>query len=55
MIIQGLNHEWFRDNLIKHLPTTFDEINDRSKKFITAKEYALLRKSASIKNNQNPT
>ncbi|GKU88898.1 hypothetical protein SLEP1_g3110 [Rubroshorea leprosula] len=29
-IIQGLKHERFRDNLIKHPPTTFDEANERS-------------------------
>ncbi|GKV05317.1 hypothetical protein SLEP1_g17345 [Rubroshorea leprosula] len=40
-VIQGLNHDRFRDNLIKHTPTTFDEVNQRSLKFIKAEEYVL--------------
>ncbi|GKU94475.1 hypothetical protein SLEP1_g7971 [Rubroshorea leprosula] len=37
-VIQGLNHDRFRDNLIKHTPTTFDEVNQRSLKFIKVEE-----------------
>ncbi|GKV14106.1 hypothetical protein SLEP1_g25023 [Rubroshorea leprosula] len=37
-VIQGLNHDRFRDNLIKNTPTTFDEVNQRSLKFIKAEE-----------------
>ncbi|GKV15174.1 hypothetical protein SLEP1_g25976 [Rubroshorea leprosula] len=40
-MIQGLNHDWLQDNLIKHTPTTFDEVNERSLKFIKAEEYVL--------------
>ncbi|GKV17243.1 hypothetical protein SLEP1_g27774 [Rubroshorea leprosula] len=40
-VIQGLNHDRFRDNLIKNTPTTFDEVNQRSLKFIKAEEYVL--------------
>ncbi|GKV04959.1 hypothetical protein SLEP1_g17036 [Rubroshorea leprosula] len=40
-VISGLSHERFRDSLLKHLATTFSEVNDRSLKFISAEEYAL--------------
>ncbi|GKV52226.1 hypothetical protein SLEP1_g58817 [Rubroshorea leprosula] len=40
-VIQGLNHDRFRDNLIKHTPTTFDEVNQRSLKFIKVEECVL--------------
>ncbi|GKV12093.1 hypothetical protein SLEP1_g23290 [Rubroshorea leprosula] len=40
-VMQGLNHDRFRDNLIKNTPTTFDEVNQRSLKFIKAEEYVL--------------
>ncbi|GKV11557.1 hypothetical protein SLEP1_g22805 [Rubroshorea leprosula] len=52
-VISGLNHERFRDSLLKHPATTFSEMNDRSLKFITAEEYALSQKPAPSK-NQNP-
>ncbi|GKV37551.1 hypothetical protein SLEP1_g45572 [Rubroshorea leprosula] len=52
-VISGLNHERFRDSLIKHPATTFNEVNDRSLKFITAEEYALSQKPIPSK-NQNP-
>ncbi|GKV52512.1 hypothetical protein SLEP1_g59090, partial [Rubroshorea leprosula] len=52
-IIQGLQHERFRDSLIKHPAATFHEVNDRSLKFITAKEYALSQKLV-LPRNQNP-
>ncbi|GKV30769.1 hypothetical protein SLEP1_g39549 [Rubroshorea leprosula] len=32
-VISGLNHEKFRDNLIKHPTTTFSEVNDRSRSY----------------------
>ncbi|GLT26824.1 hypothetical protein SLA2020_018660 [Shorea laevis] len=53
-VISGLNHERFRDSLIKHPAATFNEVNDRFLKFITAEEYALSQKSIPIK-NQNIT
>ncbi|GKV21693.1 hypothetical protein SLEP1_g31647 [Rubroshorea leprosula] len=40
-LLSGLNHDRFRDNLIKNTPTTFDEVNQRSLKFIKAEEYVL--------------
>ncbi|GKU89032.1 hypothetical protein SLEP1_g3225 [Rubroshorea leprosula] len=40
-MMQGLNHDRFRDNLIKNTPTTFDKVNQRSLKFIKAEEYVL--------------
>ncbi|GLT96646.1 hypothetical protein SLE2022_142530 [Rubroshorea leprosula] len=52
-VISGLNHERFRDSLLKHPATTFSEVNDRSLKFITVEEYALLQKPTPSK-NQNP-
>ncbi|GKV06415.1 hypothetical protein SLEP1_g18313 [Rubroshorea leprosula] len=52
-VISGLNHERFRDSLIKHVATTFSEVNDRSLKFITTEEYALSQKPTPSK-NQNP-
>ncbi|GLT41805.1 hypothetical protein SLA2020_158450 [Shorea laevis] len=52
-VISGLNHERFRDSLIKRPATTFSEVNDRSLKFIIAEEYALSQKPIPSK-NQNP-
>ncbi|GKU88843.1 hypothetical protein SLEP1_g3060 [Rubroshorea leprosula] len=52
-VIQGLNHERFRDSLIKHPTVTFNEVNDRNLKFITVEEYALSQKPVPTK-NQNP-
>ncbi|GKU90781.1 hypothetical protein SLEP1_g4734 [Rubroshorea leprosula] len=52
-MISGLNHERFKDSLIKHPATIFNEVNDRSLKFITVEEYALSQKPAPLK-NQNP-
>ncbi|GKV48814.1 hypothetical protein SLEP1_g55606 [Rubroshorea leprosula] len=52
-VISGLGHERFRDSLIKHLATTFSEVNNRSLKFITAEEYALSQNPTPSK-NQNP-
>ncbi|GKV44764.1 hypothetical protein SLEP1_g51920 [Rubroshorea leprosula] len=52
-VISGLNHERFRDSLLKHPATTFSEVNDRSLKFIIAKEYALSQKPTPFQ-NQNP-
>ncbi|GKV48216.1 hypothetical protein SLEP1_g55042 [Rubroshorea leprosula] len=52
-VIQGLQHERFRDSLIKHPSATFNEVNDRSLKFITAEEYALSQKPV-LPKNQNP-
>ncbi|GKV13326.1 hypothetical protein SLEP1_g24352 [Rubroshorea leprosula] len=52
-MISSLNHERFRDNLIKHPATTFSEVNDRSLKFIIAEEYALSQNPTPSK-NQNP-
>ncbi|GKV09013.1 hypothetical protein SLEP1_g20578 [Rubroshorea leprosula] len=49
-IIQGLKHERFRDRLIKHPLTTFNEVNDRSLRFITTEEYALSQKPTPVKN-----
>ncbi|GKV46364.1 hypothetical protein SLEP1_g53349 [Rubroshorea leprosula] len=43
-VIQGLQHERFRDSLIKYPAATFNEINNRSLKFITVEEYALSQK-----------
>ncbi|GKV52282.1 hypothetical protein SLEP1_g58870 [Rubroshorea leprosula] len=40
-VMQGLNHDRFRDNLIKNTPTTFDEVNQRSLKFIKAEDKVL--------------
>ncbi|GKV38979.1 hypothetical protein SLEP1_g46825 [Rubroshorea leprosula] len=40
-MIQGLKHDRFRDNLRKHPPSMFDQANERSRRFITAEEYAL--------------
>ncbi|GKV01705.1 hypothetical protein SLEP1_g14247 [Rubroshorea leprosula] len=53
VVIQGLQHERFRDSLIKHPAATFNEVNDRSLKFITAEEYALSQKPVPPR-NQNP-
>ncbi|GKV11612.1 hypothetical protein SLEP1_g22854 [Rubroshorea leprosula] len=52
-VIFGLKHDRFRDSLIKHAATTFSEVNDRSLKFITAEEYALVQNPPPSK-NQNP-
>ncbi|GKV49730.1 hypothetical protein SLEP1_g56466 [Rubroshorea leprosula] len=52
-VVSGLNHERFRDSLIKHPATTFSEVNDRSLKFIIAEEYALSQNPTPSK-NQNP-
>ncbi|GKV11297.1 hypothetical protein SLEP1_g22562 [Rubroshorea leprosula] len=52
-VISGLKHDRFRDSLIKHVATTFSEVNDRSLKFITAEEYALAQNPPPSK-NQNP-
>ncbi|GKV01947.1 hypothetical protein SLEP1_g14453 [Rubroshorea leprosula] len=54
-IIQGLKHEKFRDNLIKHSSATFNEVNERSYKFIQAEEYALSGKPAWSKEVRPPT
>ncbi|GKV33937.1 hypothetical protein SLEP1_g42374 [Rubroshorea leprosula] len=51
-VIQGLQHERFRDSLIKHPAATFNEVNDRSLKFITVEEYALSQKPI-LPKNQN--
>ncbi|GKV35451.1 hypothetical protein SLEP1_g43714 [Rubroshorea leprosula] len=53
IVIQGLQHERFRDSLIKHPAATFNEVNDRSLKFITAEEYALSQKPV-LPKSQNP-
>ncbi|GKV47753.1 hypothetical protein SLEP1_g54620 [Rubroshorea leprosula] len=59
-VISGLSHERFRDSLLKHPANTFSEVNDRSLKFITAEEYALLQNLTHVKNqhpdwrNENP-
>ncbi|GKU90960.1 hypothetical protein SLEP1_g4897 [Rubroshorea leprosula] len=53
VVISGLKHDRFRDSLIKHAATTFSEVNDRSLKFITAKEYALAQNPPPTK-NQHP-
>lgn len=53
--IEGLNHERFHDNLIKHPSTIFHKINNPSWKLIIAEKYALSRKASSIKENYNPT
>ncbi|GKU89490.1 hypothetical protein SLEP1_g3623 [Rubroshorea leprosula] len=52
-VISGLNHDRFRDSLIKHPATTFSEVNDRSLKFITVEEYAMSQNPTPFK-NQNP-
>ncbi|GKV43770.1 hypothetical protein SLEP1_g51023 [Rubroshorea leprosula] len=52
-VISGLGHERFRESLLKHPATTFSEVNDRSLKFITAKEYALSQNVIPVK-NQHP-
>ncbi|GKV35612.1 hypothetical protein SLEP1_g43858 [Rubroshorea leprosula] len=52
-VISSLNHERFRDSLLKHPATSFSEVNNRSLKFITAEEYALSQNPAPS-NNQNP-
>ncbi|GKV29598.1 hypothetical protein SLEP1_g38507 [Rubroshorea leprosula] len=52
-VISGLNHERFRDSLLKHPATTFSEVNARSLTFITAEEHALSQKPTPSK-NQNP-
>ncbi|GKV03520.1 hypothetical protein SLEP1_g15809 [Rubroshorea leprosula] len=52
-VISGLSHERFRDSLLKHPANTFSEVNDRSLKFITVEEYALLQNITPIK-NQHP-
>ncbi|GKV34746.1 hypothetical protein SLEP1_g43092 [Rubroshorea leprosula] len=49
-IIQGLQYERFRDSLIKYAAATFNEVNDRSLKFITAEEYALSQKPVPPRN-----
>ncbi|GKU88726.1 hypothetical protein SLEP1_g2955 [Rubroshorea leprosula] len=49
-VIQGLQHERFRNSLIKHPATPFNEVNDRSLKFITIKEYALSQKPVPPRN-----
>ncbi|GKV07135.1 hypothetical protein SLEP1_g18937 [Rubroshorea leprosula] len=49
-VISSLNHDRFRDSLIKHPATTFSEVNDRSLKFITVEEYALAQNSTPSKN-----
>ncbi|GKV34076.1 hypothetical protein SLEP1_g42498 [Rubroshorea leprosula] len=51
-VIQGLQHERFGDSLIKHPAATFNEVNDRSLKFITTEEYALSQKPF-LPKNQN--
>ncbi|GKV29421.1 hypothetical protein SLEP1_g38350 [Rubroshorea leprosula] len=52
---EGLSHEQFRDNLIKHPPATFDEVNKRSQKFITTEENALSRKPTPSRESRSPT
>ncbi|GKV02603.1 hypothetical protein SLEP1_g15020 [Rubroshorea leprosula] len=52
-VISGFKHDRFRDSLIKHIATTFSEVNDRSLKFITIEEYALAQNPTPSK-NQNP-
>ncbi|GKV11578.1 hypothetical protein SLEP1_g22825 [Rubroshorea leprosula] len=52
-VIQGLQHKRFRDSLIKHPATTFNEVNGRSLKFKTIEEYALSQKPV-LPKNQNP-
>ncbi|GKV14629.1 hypothetical protein SLEP1_g25472 [Rubroshorea leprosula] len=49
-VISSLKHDRFRDSLIKHTATTFSEVNDRSLKFITAEEYALMQNPTPNKN-----
>ncbi|GKV19462.1 hypothetical protein SLEP1_g29723 [Rubroshorea leprosula] len=53
-LIAGLKHDRFRDSLIKHAPTTFDEANERSWKFIQAEEYALSGKATPSKEVRPP-
>ncbi|GKU88722.1 hypothetical protein SLEP1_g2951 [Rubroshorea leprosula] len=52
-VISGLSHERFRDSLLKHPANTFNEVNDRSLKFITAEEYAMSQNLTPIK-SQHP-
>ncbi|GKV50197.1 hypothetical protein SLEP1_g56910 [Rubroshorea leprosula] len=52
-VISGLSHERFRDSLLKHPATTFNEVNDRSLKFITTEEYALSQNPIPIKNQHS--
>ncbi|GKU90937.1 hypothetical protein SLEP1_g4878 [Rubroshorea leprosula] len=40
-VISSLNHERFRDSLLKHPATTFSEVNDRSLKFITTEKVVM--------------
>ncbi|GKV17254.1 hypothetical protein SLEP1_g27785 [Rubroshorea leprosula] len=54
-LTQGLKHDRFRDSLIKHAPSTFDEANERSWKFIKAEEYALSAKPVPNKEVRPPT
>ncbi|GKV03833.1 hypothetical protein SLEP1_g16076 [Rubroshorea leprosula] len=48
-VISSLKHDRFRDSLIKHAATTFSEVNDRSLKFITAEEYALIKNKMDLR------
>ncbi|GKV19169.1 hypothetical protein SLEP1_g29461 [Rubroshorea leprosula] len=52
-IIQSLKHERFKDSLIKHPSTTFNEVNDRSLRFITVKEYTLSQKPVLVRNQNS--
>ncbi|GKV13259.1 hypothetical protein SLEP1_g24299 [Rubroshorea leprosula] len=54
-LIAGLKRDRFRDSLIKHAPTTFDEANERSWKFIQAEEYALSGKATPSKESPPAT
>ncbi|GKV17032.1 hypothetical protein SLEP1_g27588 [Rubroshorea leprosula] len=49
-VISGLSHAKFRDSMLKHPATTFNELNDRSLKFITAEEYALSKRMKTTQN-----
>ncbi|GKV35447.1 hypothetical protein SLEP1_g43710 [Rubroshorea leprosula] len=53
VVISRLSHERFRDSLLKHPATTFSEVHDKSLKFITVEEYALLQKPT-LSKNQHP-
>ncbi|GKV37220.1 hypothetical protein SLEP1_g45277 [Rubroshorea leprosula] len=53
VVISGLSHERFRDSLLKHPSKTFSEVNDRSLKFITVKEYALSQNLTPLKNRHS--
>ncbi|GKV04456.1 hypothetical protein SLEP1_g16608 [Rubroshorea leprosula] len=55
IITQGLGHERFRNSLIKHPPASFEEVNKRSRNFITTEEYVLSQKPLTIKDNRSPT